>query len=259
MNFFRTVFSSFKIQLTSSLYRSVFVTCILVNPMFYVFLLYMMYSSKNENIGNIIILGSGLTTIWSSICFSSAGDIERERRGGTLEYLFASPSNFNLIYLGKVLANTLLSISGFIISFIIATFILNEPPVLANPIYFTISFILTIFSFITFSLFLGPLFTLSRNSRAFINSLDYPIFILCGMVTSLDLLPGSLKIISYSLPPTWGISLLRESANGIEDFSKFFVNSLILILIGLIYILISIVLQRKIDKQARISATLGVF
>jgi len=212
-----------------------------------------------SSVGNVIVLGSGLTTIWSSICFSSAGDIERERREGTLEYLFASPTSFSLIYLGKVLANTFLSLSGFIISFSIATFVLNEPPQIVNLAYFTLSFLLVFVSFISLSLVLGPMFTLSRNSRAFVNSLDYPLFILCGMVVSLDILPPLIRPISYILPPTLAIRLLRESANGIDNVNSYFLLFSICVLICVSYVFLSAFLQKKIDNRARVRASLGVF
>lgn len=253
----KAIYSTFKIQLSSSLYRTVFVSCILIQPIFMVTLLYIMYHNGiRGNVGDKIVLGSGLTTIWNSVCFSSAGDIERERRGGTLGNLFATPTSFTFIYFGKVIANTLLSLNGFFISFFISVFVFKEIPNIISPVFFSMSFIVTILSFVSLSLVLGPIFTLSRNSRAFINSLDYPLYILCGLVVSLESLPSTVKPLCYVFPPTLAVELLRKSATEIIILSEFITKVVIILAYCLVYFGMGLFLQKAIDKKIRISASL---
>lgn len=219
----------------------------------------MMYrDSSYVNYVNYIILGSGLTSLWSSICFSSAGDIERERYMGTLENLFSSPSKFTTIILGKVLANTFLGLTGMVLSLIFTKVFFNGSLHIEHRFLFLVSFILMIFSFICIALVIAPIFTLSKNARALMNCLEYPIFILCGFVFPISLLPRFIRPLSYILSPTWAVKILRESSLGISDFPTFYREIFILCLISIVYLIISKVLFSKIDKRTRIEATLGV-
>ncbi len=256
---FRVVFSTFKLHLSQSFARATFRFCIIVQPLIYTFIFYMVYrESPYANYVNYVILGSGLTSLWSSICFSSAGDIERERYMGTLENLVSSPSKFTTIVLGKVLANTFLGLSGMILSLLFTRVFFNGSLYIEHGFLFTISFILMIFSFISMALLIAPIFTLSKNARALMNCMEYPIFILCGFVFPIDILPSFIKPLSYILSPTWAVKILRESSLGIDDFSIFYKKMLILFLISIVNIIVSKILFLTIDKRTRIEATLGV-
>jgi len=123
---------------------------------------------------------------------------------------------------------------------------------------FTLSFLLMIVSFICIALVISPIFTLSKNARALMNCLEYPIFILCGFVFPVDFLPNYVKPISYLLSPTWAIKVLRDSSLKITNYSMFYKEVGILCLICCSYIIISKLLFIRIDKNTRINATLGV-
>ncbi len=255
----KVIYSTFKLHLSQSLSRATFRFCIIVQPLMYTFIFYMVYrESSYTNYINYVILGSGLTSLWSSICFSSAGDMERERYMGTLENLISSPSRFTNIVLGKVLANTTLGLSGIGLSLISTKIFFNSSLYVRHGFLFSISFILMIISFVCIALVIAPIFTLSKNARALMNCLEYPIFILCGFVFPIDILPTFIKPLSYILSPTWAIKILRESSSGISNFSIFYTEILILSIICIIYIFISKLLFLKIDKLTRINATLGV-
>lgn len=219
----------------------------------------MMYKDSGyANYGNYVIFGSGLTSFWSSVCFSSAGDIERERYMGTLQSLFCGPSNFTTILMGKILANTLLGLCGMALSLLFIKVFFNGSLYIEHVGLFLVSFILMIFSFVSIALVISPIFTLSKNARALMNCMEYPIFILCGFVFPIDMLPSFVRPLSYILSPTWAIKILRESSLGINNFAVFYREMSILCFICIIYLLISKLLFFKIDKLTRINATLGV-
>lgn len=259
MRSIKVIGSTFRLHLTQSFSRATFRFCIIVQPLIYTFILYMMYKDSSQaNYVNYVVLGSGLTSLWSSICFSSAGDIERERYAGTLEVLFCCPSRFTTIIIGKVLANTFLGLSGMMLSLIFTRVFFNGSLYIKNGWLFMVCFLLMIISFICIAMVISPIFTLSKNARALMNCLEYPVFILCGFVFPVSLLPNFIKPISYLLSPTWAIKLLRESSTGITNYSLFYREIGILCLICCVYLVISKLLFIKIDKNTRINATLGV-
>lgn len=255
----KVIYSTFKLHISQSFSRATFRFCIIVQPLIYSFILYMMYKdSSYANYANYVVLGSGLTSLWSSVCFSSAGDIERERYMGTLENLFCSPSKFTIIIIGKVLANTFLGLLGMGLSLVFIKLFFNSSIYIKDGFSFLLSFILMIFSFVCIALVISPMFTLSKNTRALMNCMEYPVFILCGFVVPIDNLPQFLKYISYILSPTWAIKILNESSLGISNYSLFYREICILLFICGIYLGISKLLFVKIDKDTRIKATLGV-
>jgi len=215
-------------------------------------------NSEVENYTNYVILGSGLCSLWSSICFSSAGDIERERFMGTLENLFCSPTKFTYIIFGKVLANTFLGLTGLLLSITFTKIFFNGSLYVDNIPLFIGCFILLIISFISVAFLIAPIFTLSKNARALMNCLEYPVFILCGFIFPVELLPGFVKPISYMLSPTLAIEILRESSLGIENMALFYKKIFMLLGICLVYGVISKLLFAKIDKETRITGSLGV-
>lgn len=214
--------------------------------------------SPHINYVNYVVLGSGITSLWSSLCFSSAGDIERERFMGTLENIFCAPVKFTTIVLGKIFANTFLGLNSLFISLLFIKIAFNGNFYIAHLGLFILSFLLMIFSFICIALIIAPIFTLSKNARALMNCLEYPIFIFCGIVFPIDLLPKWTRPISYILSPTWATELLRQSSLGITNFSLFYKEIFALLSLCVIYLLISKRLFKKIDALTRIKATLGV-
>lgn len=259
MHSLRVIYSTFRLHLSQSMARATFRFCTFVQPLIYSFLFYMMYKgSAVDNYVNYVILGSGLSTIWSSICFSSAGDIERERFMGTLENLFCAPSKFTTIVLGKVLANTFLGLGGMALSLLFTWIFFGGTLYIKNGLQFAAAFAAMVFAFACIALLIAPIFTLSKNARALMNCMEYPIFILCGFVFPIDILPSFIRPISYILSPTWAVKLLRESSLGITNFAAFYTELGILLVICAAYLIVSKLLFMKIDKRTRIDATLGV-
>jgi ABC-2 type transport system permease protein len=197
--------------------------------------------------------------MWGIIVFSSAGEIERERRMGTLESISAVPADFKLILTGKIFGNTLSGFFTMILGFIFITFVFGIPIIIKNPLLLILSLIVSMWAFVVISLFLAGIFTLSRSSRALVNSLEYPIFILCGFVFSLDVLPSLLRPLSYSLLPTWAVILLRKSIFGVSNLEEYFQPFGILLGLIIIYSILGNIFFKIIDKRTRISGTLGVY
>ena len=243
----------------NSFVRPMFRFCLIVNPIANTILIYEMFrNSGQDNFGTYVILGAGLMGLWSCICFSSAGDINRERWSGTLSMIFAAPAGFQLILFGKILGNTLLSLLTLLLSYITAKLLYGVSINVAYPLYTAFALILAVICFIVFSTLIAYLLTLSRKTQLYMNLIEIPIILVCGFVFPVDILPSWVQPISNILPPTWAVKLLRLSINwtSADDFWSTF---RIFMLVTALYGLASALLYRVIDKQIRKSATLEVF
>ena len=247
------------LQMKQSFARPMFRFCLIANPILNTILLYEMFrNSGEENFVSYVILGAGLMGIWSCICFSSAGDINRERYSGTLSLVFAAPAGFSKIVLGKILGNTVLSLVTLVISLATAVIIYQTPVVLRSPGYFIIAFGAMILSFVVISSILACLLTLSRRTTLYMNCIEIPFILLCGLSFPIDILPQWIRPFSYLLAPTWAVELLRMSVSGVEDASSFWEKLVVLVVLSVIGTVFSVWLYRKIDKQVRIRASLEV-
>lgn len=251
--------SSCKNQFLMSIGRATFQFCVLAQPIVYGFILGMMYlDQSDEAFTAYVLIGSGIISFWSSICFSSASDINRERFYGTLENLFAAPGKFEWIILGKILGNTVWGMismvisAGFVILFFDKKIVINDYGLLA------VGMALMIVSFIAIAFMLAGLFTLSRSARVLMNCMEHPIFILCGIVFPVEFLPSFLMPLSYSLSPTWAVKVIRYAIYGGDP--ALIQNSLVaLIAVTVSYVVVSILSFQAIDRKARVDATLGVY
>jgi ABC-2 type transport system permease protein len=69
-----------------------------------------MLQDKGMDAAMFVVVGSGLTGLWSSLLFISGNSINFERWTGTLESLVAIPTPFEVIVFGKNLANVVQSL-----------------------------------------------------------------------------------------------------------------------------------------------------
>ena len=251
--------STMALQMKQSFARPMFRFCLIANPILNTVLLYEMFrNSGQENFVSYVVLGAGLMAIWGCICFSSAGDINRERYSGTLALVFAAPAGFPAIITGKILGNTLLSLSSLVISLVAAVAIYRVPIHLASPGYFAVALLALVGSFIVISLVIAALLTLSRRTELYMNCIEIPLILLCGFSFPIDVLPAWLRPVSRAMSPTWAVELLRMAVGGVKDAGLFWKNLLILLVLSGGYGLLARWLYRRIDRQVRIRASLEV-
>ena len=251
--------SSIILQMKQSFVRPMFRFCLFANPVLNTILLSeMYYNTKSDNYLAYVVLGAGLMGLWSCICFSSAGDINRERYNGTLPLIYVAPASFPVIILGKIIGNTLLALFALVISLVTAAVFFHVPLELGSPFYFLIALLGTIMCFVVISFAIAPLLTLSRKTELYMNCIEIPIILLGGFVFPVTILPKEIQILSYALSPTYAIELLRMSVWSVDDSTLFWWKFGLLIAFTIIYTFFSISLYRRIDRNIRISAALEV-
>lgn len=255
----KVIWDTLKLQMKNSFVRPMFRFCLIANPIANTILIYEMFkNSGQDNFTTYVILGAGLMGLWTCICFSSAGDINRERYYGTLSLIFSAPASFRTIIFGKILGNTILSLGTLLLSFLTAKILHRAPVQVVNPGYVLLSLAAAVICFITVSTIIAYLLTLSRKTTLYMNCIEIPIILLCGFVFPVEILPAWVMPISYALSPTWAVKLIRMSIAGVTEPSQYWATLGILTGITLLYVLISSLLYQMIDRQVRIKATLEV-
>lgn len=259
MKTIKIIWSTLRLQMKNSFARPMYRFCLIACPIANTVLIYEMFRrSGQDNFTAYVILGAGLMGLWSCICFSSAGDINRERYSGTLSLIFAAPAEFGVIIFGKVIGNTILSLTTLLLSFLTAKVLYRAPVKISQPGYLFLSLTAAVLCFVTISVCIAYLLTLSRKTELYMNCLDIPVILLCGFVFPVEILPHWVLGVSYILSPTWAVKLIRMSIYGVEDSAVYFRELGILLGITLVYIILAGFLYRIIEKRVRVKATLDM-
>ena len=253
------LWSTMRLQMRKSFVRPMFRFCLLANPILNTILLYEMFrNAGEENFMAHVVLGAGLMGLWSCICFSSAGDINRERWSGTLSLIFVAPASFPVIILGKIIGNTLLSLLTLVISLVTATVLFQVPLTLGSPLYFLVALVGTVGTFVVISSVIACLLTLSRKTELYMNCIEIPLILLCGFVFPVTILPPAVQTLSRAFSPTYAVELLRMAVWGVKDAALFWQKFLWMLGLTALYAVLSLLLYRRIDRRVRIVATLEV-
>ncbi|MFS0672130.1 ABC transporter permease [Ornithinibacillus sp. 179-J 7C1 HS] len=256
----RALLQTIRVHMGLSMARPMFQFIIWISPLFLATIAIFVYSSaSSEEISHYVILGSGFMALWSSIVFSSASDVNRERFYGTLEIIFVSPVPFAVILIGKIIGNTFWGFLSMIISFVYLVVIFGVDIMIPNLIVFISAIFFVLLALIVFSFFLSLAFTLSRQAEALMNFIEYPIYLLCGFMFPVAILPIWVQPLSYAIPPTWAIELLRKVT--MEDTTLVLIREPLtgLVVTTLIYIGLGVFCYRAVEKKARVSGKLGVY
>lgn len=251
--------NSMLLQIKQSFVRPMFRFCLFANPILNTILLYEMYRNSDENnFMAYVVLGAGMMGLWSCICFSSAGDINRERYSGTLVLIFAAPISFQSIILGKILGNTVLSLTTLAISLVTAVILFQVPLMLESPLLFVMALVGAVIAFVVISSVIACVLTLSRKTELYMNCIEIPVALLCGFVFPVSILPKAVQVMCYALSPTYAVELLRMAIWGVDDVGLFWNKFGMMIVITTLYAILSVFLYRRIDRRVRIAATLEV-
>lgn len=256
-NIVSIISGTMRIQIKNSFIRPMYRFCLIVNPIGNTILLYYMFrNSQMNDFMTYVILGAGLSSLWECICFSSIGDINRERWSGTLPMIFCAPCGFNLIILGKIIGNTVLSMASLVITVLTARILFGAGIHIANVFGFLLALLLAICTFVVVSQVFAYLLTLSRKTNLFMNCLSIPIALICGYVIPVESLPKWVHPLAYALPMTWVVKLIRGTFDLSFTDKEYLFCFTVLMIEVLIFIIVFKALFRIIERQVKIKASL---
>jgi ABC-2 type transport system permease protein len=231
---------------------------VLFQPIIIALLGLWMLKDKGADAAMFVVVGSGLTGLWSSLLFISGNSINFERWTGTLESLVAIPTPFEVIVFGKNLANVIQSLLSMVLGYIIAAFAFGYSLNVQQPLLFVISILLAVIAFISFGLIIAPIFVMNPGVRAWQNAMEFPVYVLCGFLFPIALLPGWTTPVSYLLPPYWAAIALHGTSTGGASLNETLFAWGMMLLFSLIDVLIASRLFKLMLYKARADATLGI-
>jgi len=217
-----------------------------------------MLKDKGADAAMFVVVGSGLTGLWSSLLFISGGSINGERWSGTLETLVAVPTPFQVIVFGKNLANVLQSLVSMVVGYFIAAYAFGYSLNIQQPLLFVVSLLLAVIAFISFGLIIAPIFVMNPGVRAWQNAMEFPVYVFCGFLFPIALLPGWTTPISWLLPPYWAAVALHGTSTGGATFNQTLTAWGMMLFFSLVDLFVASRLFKLMLYKARADATLGM-
>jgi len=256
--YWRTILVVAEMNLRQQMTDGFILFTVLFQPIIIALLGLWMLKDKGADAAMFVVVGSGLTGLWSSLLFISGNSINFERWTGTLESLVAIPTPFEVIVFGKNLANVVQSLLSMVLGYIIAAFAFGYSLDVQQPFLFVISILLSVIAFISFGLIIAPVFVMNPGVRAWQNAMEFPVYVLCGFLFPIALLPGWTTPVSYLLPPYWAAVALHGTSTGGASLNATLFAWGMLLLFSLIDLLIASRLFKLMLYKARADATLGM-
>lgn len=256
--YLRVIASTFEMTFRQTVKDAFILFAVLFQPLIIAMLALWMLKDKGSQYIIFVVIGSGMTGLWSSLLFISGNGITVERWMGTLESLVAAPTPIQVVVIGKNLANVLQSLGSMVVSYILVSFIFGYPLSIAQPWLFLISLIITVVSFVCFGIIIASLFILNPDVQRWQNGLEFPVYILCGFLFPIALLPGWTTPLSYLLTPYWAALALHASAQGTGTIANISFAWGVMLGYSILYLFLSKRLFRVILKKARVDATLSM-
>jgi ABC-2 type transport system permease protein len=159
-------------------------------------------------------VGAGLMGVWSSVLFGSGAAIQRQRWLGTLEALIMAPRSLTLTTIPVTVATGLRGAYAMVATLCWGWLLYGIEPTFAHPWLVLVAVPACIMGLGMFGMLLASTFVLMRNANAVCNALEYPIWLLSGMLVPINVLPAWTAPIAAMLPTTWGARGVQRAVVG---------------------------------------------
>jgi ABC-2 type transport system permease protein len=252
----RLVWVGWKFHVKSLTLSGFFLLTSAIQPVIFASIAFFMFEAgAREGTLLYVSLGAGLMGIWSATLFASGGAIQWQRWQGTLELSIASPAPFLLVLLPMTLASATIGLYSLTGTLLWGRLLFGVPFEVAQPLVFLVAVPATVIGLGLLGLVMASTFILWRNANALSNLLEYPIWLVTGLLVPISLLPGWVAPLAWVLAPTWGVRAIRDAALGTGDPLAAVGMCLAL---AAVYLAIGSLTVRYFENLARDRATLSL-
>ena len=254
----RVVLTTFELDVKQQAVDLFMIFGVVIQPLLIAIMAIYMLLERDPSRGIYVVVGSGMTGLWTSLLFRGTFNINAERFMGTLEGIVASPSSLATVVIGKTLASVTLSFLSMLFSYGLASVIFRFPLTIAQPLPFFVSLLVTILAFISFGLLISPLMAVNLSLSGWVNALEYPMYILGGFLFPILLLPEWSNPFSYALAPYWAARVLHATSRGGATLADILLSWGMMLVLSGIYVAASYRLFGIVLHRARVEATLSM-
>ena len=199
-------------------------------------------------------LGSAVMGVWTATSVTAGSALQRQRWHGTLELLASAPVHFALILLPMTLATSAIGLYCVASTLLWGRLVFGIALHIVHPLLFGVAILVTIAAIGMLGFLLAVAFVRYRTAWALGAASEYPVWLVCGFLVPISLLPDWVRPISWALAPTWGMQAIREAAGGGTPLP----DALVCLALGGVYVAIGILVLDRVLRAARVRAALSL-
>jgi ABC-2 type transport system permease protein len=199
-------------------------------------------------------LGATVMAIWGSVTTRSSFSLGEERRYGTLELLVAAPVPFIAVLAPITIATGAIGIYALATTLLWGWLAFGIPVHLVHPFLFVVAMPAAVVAIGMLGLLIATTIVVYRAAGFLGNALEYPGWLLTGLLVPISILPAWIQPVSWILAPTWGMRAIRHAAlggNALPDIA-------VCLGLSLSYGLLALLSIRGFELLARRRATLAL-
>ncbi|MFE4924886.1 ABC transporter permease [Streptomyces sp. NPDC056661] len=187
----------------------------IVWPLFFATVALLLYRLPGREVSlSYVAFGASVMTIWTAMSSKASTLLMRERGSGTLELLVAAPERFSLTIVSMIFAVSTVGFYSMITTLLWSGLVFNVDLTVAQPVHFAIAVAVTMLSFAVTGFIICVTIVRYRVAWALGAALEYPVWLLCGFLMPVSLLPEWTRPASWLLPPFWGMAAIRYAVEG---------------------------------------------
>jgi ABC-2 type transport system permease protein len=224
-------------------------------PLFFATTTYFMFRAGGRTAAlDSVALGSAVMGVWTASSVTATSALQRERRQGTLELLVTAPVNLANVLLSIAVATSTIGLYSIVATLVWARLLFGIHVPIGNPLLFAVGVVLTVLTIGALGFLMAVAFVRSRRAWALGAVTEYPIWLVCGFLVPLALLPQWVHPIAWVLGPTWGMRAIRHGAFGGPAFG----DAAMCLALTAVYVAAGMALLDRMLDAARRQATLSL-
>jgi ABC-2 type transport system permease protein len=199
-------------------------------------------------------LAAAVMGIWTATSVPASSALQRERWLGTLELLVVAPRHLGLILLPITLAASTVGLYCVAGTLLWARILFGIHLTIVHPLLFALGLLATVVTIAALGFLMAVSFVGSRRAWALGSAVEYPVWLICGFLVPVSLLPDWVRPLSWALGPTWGMRAVREAAYGGAPVGPI----LLCLALAAVYLGLGVAVLRFVIDSARRRATLSL-
>ena len=227
----------------------------IVYPMFFATTIFFMYRENGDEAALVsAAVGASCMGVWSAVSTTASTTLQGERRQGTLELLVGSPTPFSLVIVPATVSMATIGLWSLVATLLWGRLVFGIPISFDQPLVFVVAALALALSLGLVGFLQAVSSVRYRSAWALGSLFEFPVWLICGFLVPLSILPDWVRPISWLLPPTWGVAAVRDAALGGNAWP----DVALCLLTGAAYAVVGVALARRLVDSARGNATLAL-
>ncbi|MCL2786803.1 MAG: ABC transporter permease [Methanomassiliicoccaceae archaeon] len=264
MSSLRVIKSSFIMSIydTFTVVRPTLWVIQLIVPTLFAMFFFSMMATWAGRDPEFVIIGNAVQSIGMTTIYSVAGIPGTQKHIGTMNSLAMTPSGLFSIFFGMSIFGIIAGFMSIAVSLSAAAFIFGVSMASINITTAVFVILLTAFSIGGISMAISSIGIYLRTSAIIANIMAYIGLVLCGVNFPVSDLPGWAQTVAHCHPLTYAVEATRGAVDGkgiIEMASSLSDPIPMMIILGIIFIVLSLVTFRFFEKLSRRSSKMDTF